>query len=65
VTSRTNALVARIPSLFRPLVDRIGFPGTTVPDAIARSSPTGLDHQPATAGTARTSSHPILRNVAE
>jgi len=40
-TPRRNALVARIPGLIRPLVDRIGFPGTTVPDAIAQSSPTG------------------------
>ena len=41
VAPRRNALVARIPGLIRPLVDRIGFPSTTVPDAIAQSSPTG------------------------
>jgi len=41
VPSRTNALVARIPGLVRPLVDRIGFRGTTIPDAIALA--TGRD----------------------
>ncbi|MFC9876225.1 SDR family NAD(P)-dependent oxidoreductase [Nocardia salmonicida] len=33
--------LARIPGLIRPIVDRIGFPGSTIPDAIAQASPTG------------------------
>ncbi|MFB7028059.1 MULTISPECIES: SDR family NAD(P)-dependent oxidoreductase [unclassified Streptomyces] len=41
VAPRRNALPARIPGLVRPLVDRIGFRGTTVPDAIARVTGTG------------------------
>lgn len=38
VVPRSNALFARIPGLIRPVVDRIGFPGSTIPDAIARAS---------------------------
>lgn len=34
VCPKRNALFARIPGLVRPLVDRVGFPGRTVPDAI-------------------------------
>lgn len=41
VPIRRNALVARVPGLVRPLIDRIGFRGTTIPDAIAHASPTG------------------------
>lgn len=41
VPGRTNALAARIPGLVRPLVDKIGFPGTTIPDAMAQASEAG------------------------
>lgn len=41
VAPRTNALAARIPGITRPLIDRIGFPGNTIPDAIAQVSGTG------------------------
>jgi len=41
IPTRRNALVARIPGLVRPIIDRIGFRGTTIPDAIAQASPTG------------------------
>ncbi|UDY23546.1 SDR family NAD(P)-dependent oxidoreductase [Nocardioides sp. Kera G14] len=41
VPTRANAIAARIPGLVRPLVDRIGFPGTTIPDAMAQSSEAG------------------------
>ncbi|MBJ8346962.1 SDR family NAD(P)-dependent oxidoreductase [Antrihabitans sp. YC2-6] len=41
VPTRRNALVARIPGLVRPIIDRIGFRGTTIPDAIAQASPSG------------------------
>lgn len=41
VPTRRNALAARVPGLVRPLIDRIGFRGTTIPDAIAQASPTG------------------------
>lgn len=41
VVPRSNRLVARSPGLIQPLIDRIGFKGTTIPDAIARSSDTG------------------------
>lgn len=34
VCPKGNSLFARIPGLVRPVVDRIGFPGRTVPDAI-------------------------------
>ena len=34
VAPRRNSVVARVPGLVRPLVDRIGFPGRTIPDAI-------------------------------
>jgi NAD(P)-dependent dehydrogenase (short-subunit alcohol dehydrogenase family) len=34
VCPKRNTLVARAPGLFRPIVDRIGFPGRVVPDAI-------------------------------
>lgn len=35
VVPRRNALVARVPGLVRPLVDRLGFRGDTVPEAMA------------------------------
>ncbi|MEU2298053.1 SDR family NAD(P)-dependent oxidoreductase [Streptomyces antibioticus] len=41
VAPRRLGLAARTPGLVRPLVDRIGFRGTTVPDAIARATPAG------------------------
>ncbi|WP_199791267.1 MULTISPECIES: SDR family NAD(P)-dependent oxidoreductase [unclassified Streptomyces] len=41
VVPRRIAPAARTPGLVRPLVDRIGFRGTTVPDAIARAGETG------------------------
>lgn len=41
VVPKQLGLVARIPGLIRPIVDRIGFPGSTIPDAIAQASPTG------------------------
>lgn len=41
VIPRRNALFARIPGVIRPLIDRIGFPGRTVVDAIERASPSG------------------------
>ncbi len=41
VPTRQNALAARVPGLVRPLVDRIGFRGTTIPDAIAQASASG------------------------
>ncbi|MET3963089.1 NAD(P)-dependent dehydrogenase (short-subunit alcohol dehydrogenase family) [Marmoricola sp. OAE513] len=41
VPVRRNALVARIPGLVRPVIDRIAFRGTTIPDAIAQASPAG------------------------
>lgn len=41
VPTRTNALVARIPGLVRPVIDRIGFRGTTIPDAMAQASTSG------------------------
>lgn len=39
VCPRRNSIVARTPGLFRPIVDRIGFPGRTIPDAIRLASP--------------------------
>lgn len=41
VVPRRNAALARVPGLPRPIVDRLGFPGTTIPDAIALASPSG------------------------
>ena len=41
VPTRMNAIAARVPGLVRPLVDRIGFRGTTIPDAIAQASEAG------------------------
>jgi NAD(P)-dependent dehydrogenase (short-subunit alcohol dehydrogenase family) len=41
VPTRMNAIAARIPGLVRPLVDRVGFPGNTIPDAIAQASEAG------------------------
>lgn len=38
VCPKRNSLFARIPGLVRPLVDRVGFPGSTVPDAISLAS---------------------------
>ncbi len=42
VPTRSTALVARIPGLVRPLVDRIGFRGNTIPDAVAQASASGV-----------------------
>lgn len=39
VVPKTNALFARIPGLIRPIVDRIGFRGNTIPEAIALATP--------------------------
>jgi NAD(P)-dependent dehydrogenase (short-subunit alcohol dehydrogenase family) len=41
VAPKKLALPARIPGLIQPLVNRIGFPGNTIQDAIANASPTG------------------------
>ncbi|MEU7031995.1 SDR family NAD(P)-dependent oxidoreductase [Streptomyces sp. NPDC046275] len=41
VPTRLNAVAARIPGLVRLFVDRTGFRGTTVPDAIAQASASG------------------------
>lgn len=41
VVPRRNAFFARIPGLIGPLFDRVGFRGSTVPDAIARANETG------------------------
>ncbi len=52
VAPRSFALAARVPGLIRPLVDRIGFRGTTIPDAIAQAkdgwspAPRGDRHPP-------------------
>jgi len=44
VPTSSNALVARIPGLVRPLVDRIGFRANTIPEAIALAKPAGSNH---------------------
>lgn len=41
VIPRGNGLVARAPGIFRPLIERLGFRGTTIPDAIAKVPGTG------------------------
>ncbi|MEJ9080419.1 SDR family NAD(P)-dependent oxidoreductase [Gordonia malaquae] len=41
VAPKSNSLFARIPGLVRPIVDRIGFRGNTIPDAAALASETG------------------------
>lgn len=38
VPTSQSAIAARVPGLIRPLVERIGFRGTTIPDAIAQAS---------------------------
>lgn len=38
VPTRQNAIVARVPGLVRPILDRIAFRGTTIPDAIAHAA---------------------------
>lgn len=38
VPTRMNAIVARIPGLIRPVIDRIGFRGNTIPAAIELAS---------------------------
>lgn len=38
VPTKQNAVVARVPGLFRPIVERLGFGGNTIPDAIAKVS---------------------------
>lgn len=43
VPTKQNAMVARVPGLFRPIVERLGFGGNTIPDAIAKvSKPTPI-----------------------
>ncbi|MDO8632427.1 MAG: SDR family NAD(P)-dependent oxidoreductase [Phycisphaerales bacterium] len=46
VLPKRNTIVAKAPGLFRPIVDRIGFRGTTIPSAISLASPTGLNEPP-------------------
>lgn len=41
VAPKSNTFLARIPGLLRPIVDRIGFRGNTIPDAIALANSTG------------------------
>lgn len=41
VPTRLNAVAARVPGLVRPIIDRIAFRGTTIPDAIDQASPAG------------------------
>lgn len=41
VAPKSNSLFARIPGLVRPIVDRIGFRGNTIPEAAALASETG------------------------
>lgn len=38
VPTRQNALAARVPGLLRPMVERLGFPRDTIPDAIAQAA---------------------------
>ncbi|GAB3276685.1 SDR family NAD(P)-dependent oxidoreductase [Kineosporia babensis] len=40
-TPRRLSLVARAPGLVQPLIDRVGFPGTTITEAIAHTSSRG------------------------
>lgn len=44
VIPKSHALVAKAPGLARPIIERIGFRGTTIPDAIAQSSSTGWNN---------------------
>ena len=39
VVPRRNTIVSLVPGLMRPLIDRIGYPGSTIRDAIAKSDP--------------------------
>ncbi|WP_353110235.1 hypothetical protein [Gordonia sp. (in: high G+C Gram-positive bacteria)] len=41
VAPKSNSLFARIPGLVRPIVDRIGFRGNTIPEVAALASETG------------------------
>lgn len=41
VAPKSNAFFARIPGLLRPIVDRIGFRGNTIPEAAALANSTG------------------------
>jgi NAD(P)-dependent dehydrogenase (short-subunit alcohol dehydrogenase family) len=41
VAPKKLGLAARIPGLMRPVIDRIGFPGTRIQDAMAQASPSG------------------------
>ena len=41
VAPESNALVARVPGLIRPFVDRFGFRGNTIPEAITLANETG------------------------
>lgn len=38
VPTTQNAFVARVPGLLRPIVERLGFVGNTIPDAIAKAA---------------------------
>jgi len=55
VAPRRNAPVARVPGLVRPIIDRIGFPGNTIPNAIAHASPGVAPARPAPPGGTRPS----------
>ena len=41
ISPKANTLIAKMPGIFRPVIERIGFRGTTIPDAIAKASSTG------------------------
>lgn len=41
ISPKANTMIAKMPGIFRPVVERIGFRGTTIPDAIAKASSTG------------------------
>jgi NAD(P)-dependent dehydrogenase (short-subunit alcohol dehydrogenase family) len=41
VVPKSHTIVAKAPGFARPIIDRVGFRGTTIPDAIAQASPTG------------------------
>lgn len=41
ISPKTNTMVAKMPGIFRTLIERAGFHGTTIPDAIAKASGTG------------------------
>lgn len=41
ISPKANTLIGKMPGVFRPVIERIGFRGTTIPDAIAKASSTG------------------------